>query len=189
VPNAIDDADLYGSIVLAGVRSPGVVTLSGHNRKIGWDVKKAPGQSGASTTRTSEDPVEFTASFFLVKDDAQGIDDISAWPAFLDLIKSTVAGTTPKALDIYQPDLAENDIKSVVLSEIGGVVHDGMGGQTRTIKFLEYRPAKAKGGSPSGSNAKPKAKTSPGVNPNDPNAAANAELEALRKQYEATPWG
>jgi hypothetical protein len=186
VPNAIDNRDLYDVIVLAGVRSPGVVTLTGHNRKIGWDVKKGPGQSGASTTRTSEDPTEFTASFYLVKDDTQGIDDIAAWPDFLDLIKSTVSGASPKALDIYQPDLAENDIKSVVLSEIGGVVHDGKGGQTRTIKFLEYRPAKAKGGSPNGSSTKAKPKAGGGP---DPNAEALAELERLRKQYEATPWG
>lgn len=189
MPNAIDDRDLFDVLTLAGVRSPGVVTLSGHARKIGWDIKKAPGQSGASTTRTSEDPVEFTASFYLVKDDSQEIDDLADWPAFLDLIKSTIAGATPKALDIYHPDLAEVDIKSVVLSEIGGVVHDGKGGQTRTIKFLEYRPAKDKGGSPSGSKAKPKPKTATGIDPNDPNAAALAELEALRKQYESTPWG
>jgi hypothetical protein len=181
-PNPVDNEELYDAIVLGGQRSPGVVALSGHDRVIGWDVKKGAGQSGATTTRTSEDPAEVTCSFYLVKDDAQGIDDFAQWPAFLALAKSTVAGAKPKALDIYHPDLAENDIKSVVLKKVGGVVHDGMGGQTRTLVFLEYRPPKPKGGTPKASGTKkPKE--------NDPNAEALAELARLTKQYQDTPWG
>jgi hypothetical protein len=177
--NAIDNRDLFDVITLAGVRSPGVVTISGHDRKIGWDVKKAPGQSGASTTRTSEDPVEFTCSFYLVKDDTQGIDDIAAWPAFLSLIKSTVSGATPKALDIYHPDLVTNRIVSIVLSSFGGVVHDGKGGQTIAVKLQEYRPPKAAAGTPLGSKSKGP----------DPNQAAKDELAALTKKYQESPWG
>ncbi len=182
MPNPIDDPELYDSIVLGGVSSPGKVTLSGHDRKIGWDVKKGNGQAGASMTRTSEDPVVVTATFYLVKDEAQGIDDFADWPAFDRLIRSTVAGPTPKALDVYHPDLAANDIKSLVLDTFGGVSHDGKGGQTIVVKFSEYKPPKPKGGSPKGS-ATAKAKTT------DPNAEANAELERLIKQYQATPWG
>jgi hypothetical protein len=182
VSNIIDDEEYYGSITLAGVRSPGRVTLSGHDRKIGWDIKKGAGQSGATTTRTSNDPIEFTATFYLLKDEAQGIDDFELWDDFATLIYSTVAGKTPKALDIYHPDLAANDILSVVLSLFGGPVYDGKGGATIAVKFLEYKPAKAVGGSPSGSKTKPK-------NENDPNAAMKAELEKLTKQYEQTPWG
>lgn len=179
----IDYPELYDSIVLAGKRSPGVVTLSGHDRVIGWDVKKGPGQSGATTTRTSDDPREFTASFYLVRDLSRGIDDLSLWPDFAALVLSTVSGATPKALDVYHPDLAASDIKSVVLKSLGGAVHDGKGGVTYVVKFLEYRPPKSKGGSPNGSKTKPK------IDPNDPNAAALAELAALTKKYEETPWG
>jgi hypothetical protein len=182
MPNAVDDPELYDTLVVGGQRSPGVVKLSGHDRKIGWDVKKGPGQSGASTTRTSEDPVEFEAAFYLA--DAEEIAAFRTWLAY---VRTTVNGTTPKALDTYHPDLAENDIKSVVLASIGGVAHDGKGGETRKIRLLEYRPARAKGGSPSGSKAK--AKTTGGIDPNDPNAAALAELERLRQEYNRTPWG
>lgn len=185
MPSAADNPELYESIVLAGVRSPGQVTLSGHDRKIGWDVKKGPAQTGATTSRTSEDPVEFVASFYLVKDDSLDIDDFADWETFLELAKSTIAGATPKALDVYHPDLARNDIKSVVLSQIAGVVHDDVGGETHALSFLEYRPAKKKGGTPSGS----KSKASPsGIDPNDPDAAALAEIDRLTKQYEQTPW-
>lgn len=187
MPNEFDNPELFDEILLAGQRSPGVVTLSGHDRDIGWDVKKGAGQSGATTTRTSEDPVEFEASFYLVIDHSQGIDDISAWPAFAELIRSTVNGPKPKALDIYHPDLAENDIKSVVLKKFLGVTRDGKGGETRKVRFLEYRPAKAKGGTPNGSKSKPKSGT--GIDPNDPNAAALAELAKLTNEYQNTPWG
>lgn len=182
--NAFDEPDLYKSIKLGGEASPGVVTLSGHDRVIGWDVKKGPGQSGASTERTSEDPVEFECSFYLVRDLARNIDDIARWPAFLRVAKSTIVGAAPKALDIYHPDLASNDIKSVVLKSIGGVVHDGKGGETRKLRFLEYRPPVKKGGSPSGSKAK-----KPDPKKPDPDQAALDELAKLTNEYKNTPWG
>lgn len=178
------DLDLYDSILAAGVRSPGVVKLSGHNRPIGWDVKKGTGQSGASMTRKGKEPVEFTATFYLVEDVVQGINQINDWWAFEEVLVSTISGPTPKPVDIYHPDLASREITSVVLSELGGFVHDGKGGQTVTIKLTEYFPPKAAsaGGSPSGSKTK-KASIP------DPNAAAKAELAALTKKYQETPWG
>lgn len=181
-PNPLDNEELYDSIVLAGVSSPGKVTLSGHDRVTGWDIKKGSGQKGATTTRSSSDPVKFTASFYLVRDDAQGIDDFADWDAFEALINSTVAGPTPKALDIYHPDLVSRQINSIVLDTFAGVVHDGKGGQTIAVKFLEYKPPQKSGGSPVGSATKT------GTAP-DPNAAALAELKDLTDQYQKTPWG
>lgn len=165
----INDPELFDHIELAGSVSPGVVTLTGHDRKINWDVKDGAGQTGASTTLKNMPLTEFTASFYLADE-----EDIGQWPAFRELINSTISGPKPKALDIYHPDLQSNKIKMVVLSNFGGVVHDKKGGQTIAVKFQEYCPPKPKGGSPK---------------PADPNAAANAELAALTKQYQATPWG
>lgn len=180
--NPVDNPELYDSIVVGGKRSPGVVTLSGHDRKIGWDVKKGPGQSGATTTRTSEDPAEVTCKFYLADD-----EEFTAWDSFEQVLKSTVSGANPQALDIYHPDLVSRDIKSIVLKTLGGVVHDGMGGQTISVVLLEYRPAKAKGGTPSGSQTK--SKTDKAAQKDDPNAAALAELAALTEEYKRTPWG
>lgn len=180
--NPLDNEELYDSIVLGGVRSPGKVTLSGHDSAVGWDIKKGNAQSGATTTRSSSDPAKFTATFYLVRDDAMGIDDLSAWPDFLAIINSTVSGKAPSAVDVYHPDLASQDIKSVVKSKVSGTVHDGKGGQTIAVEFLEYKPPKPLGGSPTGS------KTKPSPDPNDPNAAALAELAALTTQYQKTPW-
>lgn len=179
VLNPLDHPAAYDHIILGDALSPGVVKLSGHDRKIGWDIKKGSGQSGATTTRSSDDPVEFTCTFFLADR-----EDFEAWPDFLAVINSTVAGPTPKAVDIYHPDLAENEIKSVVLSGKVGTTHDGLGGQTKTVKFLEYRPPKKKGGSPKGSKSGSPAKKAP-----DPNQAALDEIARLTAQYQATPWG
>ncbi len=179
--NAIDNPDLFDVIVLAGVRSPGKVTLSGHDRAVDWDIKKGNGQVGATMTKKGEDPVEFTATFYLVQDLGQGIDDFAAWDAFHALIDSTVNGKKPKALDCYHPDLAANGIKSVVKKSVGGVVHDGKGGQTVTVKLIEYRPPRKAGGSPSGSTT--------GAKKADPNQAALDELAKLTAQYKATPFG
>lgn len=184
-PNPVDNPELYESIVLAGRKSPGVVTLSGHDRKVNWDVKQGSGQSGASTSVKDIPPVEFTCSFYLVKDPTTpDSDDLAEWPDFLALINSTVNGTSAKAVDIYHPDLAENDIKSVCKALVGGVVHDGKGGQTRVVKFIEYKPPKPAGGAPNGSSTKGKTKH----DAEDPDAAAKAQLDALTKQYQDTPW-
>lgn len=183
MPNIVDNEELYGVISLGGKTSPGKVTLSGHDRKINWDVKAGRSLDGARMTLKDIPPVEFSASFYLMKDDAQGIDDYADWDAFVPVIKSTIKGTTPKAIDIYHPDLAENDIKSVCEALIGGRTYDGKGGCTIVVKFQEYRAPKKKGGSPSGSTTKPQ------PDPNDPNAAAKAELAALTQQYQNTPWG
>jgi len=178
-PDPINDRELFDSIVLGGVTSPGAVRkISGHDRKINWDVKTAKGQKGASTELKDIPPLPFKVEFFLADE-----EDFAAWPAFRDLIKSTTSGAVPKALDIYHPDLEVNEFRSVVLANFGGVVHDGKGGQTITVEFQEYSPPKPKGGSPSGSGSKAKGKAP------DPNAAANAELAALTEQYKSTPWG
>ncbi len=167
-PDPVNDPELFDALEIAGVRSPGVVRISGHDFVVDWDIKEASGQAGASTTIKGTKLGRFTATFFL----ADG-EDIAAWPNFFELIESTVI-PTPNALDVYHPDLSVQGISSCVLESMGGVVHDGKGGQTITVKFIEYRPPRPKGGS-----TKKKS---------DPNQAALDELEALTKTYNNTPW-
>lgn len=180
--NPIDNEELYNSVILGGVTSPGKVTLSGHDRKTNWDVKTGPGLTGGTTTIKDTPPIEFTATFYLVNDVAQGTNDLDDWPAFQAVIESTIASSKPKAVEIYHPDLASQHppISSVCKASVGGVVHDGKGGQTIVVKFQEYRPPKPKGGSPSGSKTTAKKA--------DPDAAALAQLAQLTDQYKKTPW-
>lgn len=173
--NPVDNDDLYTSVVLGGVTSPGTVKISGHDREAKWDVKDGTGQTGATTTLKSRPPAVITCTFYLADQ-----EDFDAWPAFQAACEETISGATPKAKDVYHPDLASQKITSVCLAKLGGAVHDGKGGQTRTVVFQEYLPARKGGGTPSGSVAKPKA---------DPNQAALDELSKLTKQYQETPWG
>ena len=179
MPNILDNEDLYNVITLGGLESPGKVTLSGHDRAVEWDVKSGPSLNGATTTIKSRPPIQFTATFELLRDEGQGIDDFAAWPPFLRLIQSTVASTNPKALDIYHPALAANDIKSVCMAKVGGEIYDLKGGMTVAVTFQEYRPPKKQGGTPIGSKD----------NKPDPNQAAKDEVARLTAQYQATPWG
>lgn len=173
-PNPIDDPDLFDVVELGGVESPGVVKITGHDRKVNWDVKAGSGQSGATTTLKDIPPVEITLTIYMADD-----DDFDDWPAFREQVKSTISGPKPKALEIYHPDLASQGITSVCQGTMGGIVHDGKGGRTVVIKLQEYKPPKKKTGSPSGSSSKTSAP--------DPNAAALAQLAALTAQYKATP--
>jgi hypothetical protein len=175
----------YSVIWLGTARSPGIVKLAGHDRKKNWEIKAAKGQTGASS-KLQGDPIgQFTATFSLAADrlDDDGLDDFDRWEDFQRLIESTTNGPTPVALPIYHPDLARNHFTEVVNGGIGGYVHDGQGGATITITFIEYKPPKPKPASKA--KAKPAGKAASnaaGVNnppKPDPNAAAKAELAAL----------
>jgi hypothetical protein len=181
MPNIIDNEELYNVIVLGGQTSPGKVTLSGHNRKVVWTVKQGPFMNGANISFNHIPPIEFTATFYLLRDTSQGIDDFAAWPAFLNLINSTVSNPLkPKALSIYHPDLATNDIKDVVKAEVGGTTYDEKGGATIAVKFQEYRIAKKQDGAPQSA-----------PNNSDPQYIKdlNKQLNALTNQYQNTPYG
>jgi hypothetical protein len=190
MPNIIDNEELYLSIVLGGKNSPGRVTLSGHDRVAKWDVQTGPFMLGGRTILTGIPPIEFSASFYLVKDPAQGLNDFDLWDDFQKLIDSTIAGVTssslvggpgkqPKALDIYHPDLARNYITSVCKASVGGFVYDDKGGATVVVKFQEYRPMRRIGGATLGSNK----------DANDPNADLKKQGADLTAQYQKTPWG
>lgn len=171
--NPIDQGDLYDVIEVAGKRSPGIVTLSGHDRNEKWDVKEPDGAGGGSSTWKGEKLVQFTASFLLVKDVTQGIDDFADWESFTRHLRTSIPNSgKPKALPIYHPDLAAPSIavKNVCIESISGLVHDGKGGASASVKFIEYRPPKKKGGSPL-----PK----PAVSKPDPNADLKAQIDAL----------
>jgi hypothetical protein len=182
-PNILDQESLFNVITLRGVSSPGMVKLSGHDRKIKWDVKEGVAISGGSTSIKGIPPIEFTATFFLLRDVTQGIDDFAAWPAFQMIIDSSTAGATPIALDIYHPDLSRQvpPIASVCKASVGGMVYDGKGGATVVVKFQEYLPPKAKSGTILGAKANTGAV--------DPNADRKAIVARLANAYQNTPWG
>lgn len=132
-------ADLFSVIFLGAAESPGVVTLSGHDRKHAWETAKAKGEAGATSTLNGPDVGTFQASFYLASPEEQ-----LRWPAFKRVLDSTVNGSEPKALPVYHPDLAENGFTEVCVAGIGGAIRDSRGGVTYVVQFIEYRPPKPK---------------------------------------------
>jgi hypothetical protein len=179
IPPNWANADIWSTLVVAGMASPGVVTISGHTREVGWDVQDAKGQEGATTTRKGGPIAKFTATFYLVDElDANGYSDFDYWPAFQALIESSFTGAEPVALEVYHPDLARNYITAAVLAKMGPMVPDGKGGATIAVDMMQYRPKKPKA---SGSASTTKTKTAG----DQAVADAEAELNALLKEGES----
>jgi hypothetical protein len=168
-------------LVLGITPSPGVVRLSGHDRFKNWDIQAAKGTTGASSNLNGDPIGQFTATFYLAEFTADGVPtgDFENWEGFRRVIESMTSGPVPIALPIFHPDLAENGFTEVSSGGISGGVHDGKGGKTYTVKFVEYKPPKPK---PSAkAKAKPAANGAAGTKaaPPDPNAKAKAELAGL----------
>ena len=170
-------------LIVAGQESPGFVALSGHERAEGWDVKNASGQDGGTTTRKGRDVGKFTAEFQLSDwPDESGKTDYDGWASFQALLRTTVDGKTPLALEAVHPDLQRNGFTAVVLDKIGPHVEDGKGGGTIKVDFIEYCPPKPKpAGAPSKAKAaaaalKDLADNTPMI-PYDPGAAEEADMK------------
>lgn len=193
MPRPSDIEEQLSYIVLGTTRSPGVVKLTGHDRKEKWDIKDAKGQDGASTSLQGKPIGQFTATFYLVDDGADDLNQFDAWDSFQKLIESTTNGTKPTALPIYHPDLARNGYTTVVKSSVSGMAYDGRGGATVVVEFIEYKPPKPKTAAkaqPKAAGATPTtyANTNEGPRsppPSDPNADAKRELDSLVNQASA----
>lgn len=178
-----EQADDLDFIVLGNLYpSPGLVTLSGHDRYKNWDIQAAKGTTGASSQLNGDPIGQFTATFYLAHDrfNEDGTNDFDLWEDFQRLIESMTAGPTPTALPIYHPALARNRFTEVSSGGISGMTYDGKGGATVSVKFIEYKPPKPKAAA--GAKAKPAGSGSPGAakaTKPDPNAKAKAELAAL----------
>ncbi len=132
----LSNPQAFDFITVAGVNSPGVCEVTGHDREYGFDVKKGKGTAGATTTQTSAPPMEPKVKFKLWTP-----AHFAAWPAFRALLKLDPTKKATQAFDIYHPFLAESECKAVVTKKIGGLVHEGNGLYSRVVEFLEYLPA------------------------------------------------
>jgi hypothetical protein len=175
-----DSPEIYQYITLGGVRSPWLKSLSGHDRKYGWDTEAAKGQSGASNKYNGVELGEVTAEFYMV--DSAGRDQ---WQAFRAVCKSAV-GDAATALPVYHPDLADNDFTEVSVKTIGGLAWDATGGCSVKVVFTEYRPKKEVASATATAKGKGEGGSSSGSSSGeDPNAARKSELAALQEEASA----
>lgn len=181
-PDDYEDGEL-DYVILGITRSPGICRITGADREKDWDVKKAKGQTGATSTLNGDPVGTFEIEFTLSSE-----EDFERWDGFQALIESTVRGPRPIALPIYHPDLSRAGYTEVVCGGVGGRVYDGRGGATHKIKFLEYRPPKPK--KPAKAAAKPGSSAAGAAGGaavrEDPNAAAKRELAGLLAEARRT---
>ncbi len=143
----LETYNVLDKMVLAGKLSPGVVTLTGHDRDRNWDVKQSKNSDGGTSSLNGAPVGTFTASYYLVQDSASGVDEIAEWDEWqklCDRLAPNASGMPPQRASVYHPDLARQYFTQVSVKKIYGLVHDGKGGAIGKVDFIEFRPPKPK---------------------------------------------
>jgi hypothetical protein len=128
-------------IVIAGQQAPGILLMPGgieFKRGFAWDQKKGKGTLGATITFVGQPLAKghiklvfWTAAHFV------------AWSQFVPLLKYDPTKITPQAVDIYHPSLADVNITSVVIEEIGIPEPQIDKRYIVELHFIEYQPPPA----------------------------------------------
>lgn len=141
----IKNPDVYDSITIAGIRSPGLAQVQSVSRSYSWDVKVGKGAFGSTTTFTGRVPAEFSVLFTLWRS-----AHFAQWSRLCSRLKYNPAKirynietrwvSGVDAVDIFHPSLAQLDINAVVVKKINGLTHKGKGVWNTSIEFLEWFP-------------------------------------------------
>lgn len=173
MPSPHTHPEMYKSLIIGDMQTPGTVTLSDFAFEHSWEEQQAKGSTGTTTLNRGRKPGRFTATFYLAD-----LEEMDAWDVVQRRLAASVEGPKPKSMLIVHPDLLRQRVIDFVLVSISGMQHDGKGGATVVCKFLEYRPPKPKPAAKPDAAA-PRRGT---ATVNDPNAQRKAELAALLEQ-------
>lgn len=151
--NPITNPEAWHRIRIGTTESPGIADVGEFVRTFDWDEKKGKGTAGASLTFTSRPLSGGTITFSLWT-----ADHFDEWESFRKLLDYDTTKRPAQAVDIYHPSISGNGIKSVVVAEIGNVIHKGKGLYTVAVKFKEYSPPPKKSATstPTGSGNGPR---------------------------------
>jgi hypothetical protein len=180
--NPLDFPQNWDVIIIAGVSSPGICTISDPKRTHEWDVKKGKGTVGATITFVQKPPAKFSVTFeFWTR------QHFTDWANFRALLKYDPSKKTVQATDIFHPALSDIDITSVVVESIGGIVHKGGQKYEVTVEFLEYFPAATKNapGTPTQAKSVSDTGTPTGQQPASSTDTDQQTTAALLKQAQA----
>jgi hypothetical protein len=143
--NPVDYPDAFETVRVGGLVLPGVATISGLAREMGWDVQDAKGSTGASLSRSGGKLAKFSVNLDLIRDVSQDIDDFTQWYEHaLPLLQRSIEGKEPRGLSIEHPDCQVLCVNAVVVEKIDQVVYDrnDSGRGTVGVSFIEYAPPK-----------------------------------------------
>jgi hypothetical protein len=177
--NPIDNPQAWDFVTISGVNSPGLAEVSEWPRHHEWDVKKGKGTLGGTVTFVGRPPATGKIKFMLWT-----AAHFQQWESFRALMKYDPTKKAPQAVDIFYPSLADINITSVVVEDIGNIVHEGGQLYSITVAFLEYfPPPKASAvGTPSMATGGP---GGPGTPPPVAQDAEQAEIAKLLAQAQA----
>jgi len=173
-----ENPTVYEHPTLDDVPIPGtrVVRTQGGDRQMKVEQQQQPGFAGAFTIVKIEEMAAL--SYAIECADKAARDAVKAWlPAMRAAQKKR---PKPTAFRFYDPALEHNEIKNVVVQQIGGWTKDDKSGKwTVTIAFAEWKKRV-----PIGGGAAPRAKTEIEKQIEEQNAqgkALRAQLDALGK--------
>ncbi len=168
----LESYDPLDKMILAGELSPGVVTLTGHDRDRNWDVKTSKNADGGMSSLNGTPIGTFTATYYMTEDE---VADWNKWQKLCDRLAPNAAGIPPQRASVYHPDLARQFFTEVSVKKVYGLVHDGKGGRIGKVDFIEFRPPKPK---------KPRTAKEGQPQP-DPFAVKRAQRDALLAEAKA----
>ncbi len=181
--NPMDFPQSWDVIIIGSTDSPGIVEVTGFKRGNEWDIKKGKGTVGATLTYTSAPPAQGSFKFTLWKK-----EHFDEWENFRKLLKYDPTKKSVQAVDVYYPSLADIDVFSIVIENIGAIEHEGKGKYGITVDAIEYKPVPKKSAtsSPTGSQSTPKDKKNTPGDVADPVADAQQKeiAELLKKASE-----
>lgn len=172
--NPLENATDWDTVQIGLKTSPGICTISGAERKFGWDIKKGKGTLGGTLTFNESPPVEFSIEFELWEP-----SHFVEWDTFRTLFKYDPTKKSTTAIDIYHPSLADLDIKSVVCKSLGAIEHKGKQLYSVKVDLIEYHPPPKKSAVSTPDTSKPNANT-PGIG-KQPDPIADAQQAEIQK--------
>jgi len=143
--NPVDHPEIFETVTIAGVTWSGIATIGGLAYEMGWDIKDADGENGASLSRKGRKLSTFTIRFDMIYDPIAELDQFEEWyNTWVPLLKSCFVGADPVGLVIQHPDAQALELDSVVVEKIGQVQRDpvdyGLG--YVDVSLIQYAPAR-----------------------------------------------
>lgn len=112
--NPLRDPDAHDYALLAGKKTPGLVSITGASAPRNWDIRNGYGLSGAHVVYTGDGLAKFTIRIFCWEEEHFDAYDADIHP----LVRKGPRGVRPKALDVSHPYLADLGIASMVVEDL-----------------------------------------------------------------------
>ncbi len=141
VVNPLRIPAFYDKLNIGGVDNPGVCKLEGGARKYSWESKEPSGGQGGFLTYRGWGLSDGIKAKFLFWE-AEQID--AFYSDYYPLLQYDATKREPKPVAVFHPALAANNIRTLVVNEIGPLVDEGVQLWSVTVEFTEYAPAPKK---------------------------------------------